>query len=613
MPARTADHSVWSGEQGAWTTISRTACLRLVRLVFLASVLASPAGLSSQDTTLNNSSGQWLDHAQWSDGTHPGTIAIASDIHIYGNIVSGTGLDFIAGDLFIHDTLTIFGDLVLGDTLELVIDPGGILIVRGDFTMGDTVDVWTSGQVVVTGEFSLLGDNDQGSFDQDGVFYVFDVSPQLKTGSGYEDFTCGDPVDSCTIYSEADLLAGPLASFYLSGTYYIMVSGPVTFCQGEQVNLSVTDTASGYQWFADGLPIPGETTREYDAGVSGDYHVTFFIGGDSLVTETVTVTVNALPAVSVAGLAAEYCEGGEADTLTGSPAGGFLVAGPWLTILGAGDSATFDPALAGSYDIQYYYTDGNGCTDTATVSATVHPLPAVSFAGLDAEYCENGPQDTLTGSQPGGIFTGTGITDNADGTAIFNPATTGSYDITYYYTDGNGCSDTSGLSTTVHPLPIVNFSGLLAEYCEGEEQDTLTGNQAGGSFTGTGITDHADGTAVFDPTVTGTYDIIYTYTNANGCTDSSIQTVTVHPLPVVNFAGLSPQMCVMDDPDTLTGNQAPGGIFFGGTVADQGNGSGIFTPLVDGIYDIYYAYTDINGCRDSVLQSVTVYPLPVVS
>ncbi len=39
-----------------------------------------------------------------------------------------------------------------------------------------------------------------------------------------------------------------------------------------------------------------------------------------------------------------------------------------------------------------------------------------------------------------------------------------------------------------------------------------------------------------------------------------------------------------------------------------------FSPLlVDGSYDIYYAYTDGNGCRDSVMYSTTVHPLPVVS
>ena len=77
--------------------------------------------------------------------------------------------------------------------------------------------------------------------------------------------------------------------------------------------------------------------------------------------------------------------------------------------------------------------------------------------------------------------------------------------------------------------------------------------------------------------------------------------------------GLTGQLCVQDDPDTLVGNQAPLGTFFGGTVADQGDGTGIFTPLVDGNFDIYYAFTDGFGCADTVMYSTTVNLLPVVT
>ena len=333
-------------------------------------------------------------------------MALATDVHIYGNIVSGSDIDFTGGNLFIHDTLTIYGNLTIGDTLNLTIDPAGILIVRGDFTANDTVDVWSSGQMVVTGTFSILGDNDQGSFDNDGVLYIFDPVPSLKTGVGFDDFTCVNPVDSCTLYDEGDLLASPLGSLFQTGSFSIGASGPSTFCLGDSVVLAVPDTATTYRWFLDDVEIAGATTYTFTAKLSGDYHATFFIGSDSLVMDKVTVTANPLPPVSVSGLDAAYCEGSDADTLVGGPLGGFYIAGPGLTILGAGDSAIFDPVLAGGYDIKYYFTDGLGCTDTATVSTVVNPLPLVVFAGLDPTYCENGPQDTLTASQLGGIFLG---------------------------------------------------------------------------------------------------------------------------------------------------------------------------------------------------------------
>ena len=68
--------------------------------------------------------------------------------------------------------------------------------------------------------------------------------------------------------------------------------------------------------------------------------------------EKVSVTVNALPVVSITGMDASYCEGGATDTLVGGPADGFFLASPGITILG-GDSAVFDPALAGNYSVKY--------------------------------------------------------------------------------------------------------------------------------------------------------------------------------------------------------------------------------------------------------------------
>jgi hypothetical protein len=346
----------------------------------LCLVLTLPTSLFSQESTLDNTQGLWLDDAIWTDGTHPGISGITDDVEIYGNVVSGTGLDFTEGNLTIFDTLTIFGNLTIGDTLDLTIDPAGILIVRGDLTIGDTVDFWTSGQMVVTGEFRILGANDAGTYDNDGVLYVFDPTPLTKNFSpNYDDFTCVDPVDSCTLYDESDLLASPLAPFYLSGSYAITAGGPTTFCLGDSVNLSVTDTATTYRWFLDDVEIAGATNDSYEAKSGGDYHATFFIGSDSLVTPKVTVTVNGLPVVSITGLDPAYCEGSDQDTLVGAPLAGTFEAQPGLTLLGAGDSAVWDPATAGAYDIKYYYTDLNLCTDTATESTVVNALPAVSF------------------------------------------------------------------------------------------------------------------------------------------------------------------------------------------------------------------------------------------
>jgi gliding motility-associated-like protein len=90
--------------------------------------------------------------------------------------------------------------------------------------------------------------------------------------------------------------------------------------------------------------------------------------------------------------------------------------------------------------------------------------------------------------------------------------------------------------------------------------------------------------------------------------------VTVDPLPTVSFTGLSAPYCSNGTGDTLTGNQAPSGTFSGSGVADLGSGEGYFDPnaVSPGTHDIYYSYTDANGCSETDTQSVNVLDPPVI-
>ncbi len=160
-----------------------------------------------------------------------------------------------------------------------------------------------------------------------------------------------------------------------------------------------------------------------------------------------------------------------------------------------------------------------------SVSVTVNSLPVVSFSGLASAYCANAAAANITGSPAGGIFTGSGISGN-----IFDPAVAGAggpYSITYTYTNANGCIKSSTQTVTVYALPVVSFSGLAASYCATDAPVTLTGNPAGGVFTGIGITG-----SNFNPNLAGTagpYTITYTYTDMlSGCSNAASKLVTVN-------------------------------------------------------------------------------------
>ena len=117
------------------------------------------------------------------------------------------------------------------------------------------------------------------------------------------------------------------------------------------------------------------------------------------------------------------------------------------------------------------------------------------------------------------------------GTAATQPI--GTLTQTTYYVCTITCTN-SGLSFTtaekaivVNPLPTVGFTGLAPSYCENAPSVTLTGSPAGGEFTGAGIIPGN----LFNPGTAGAggpYTITYSYTDANGCSNSSSQTVTVN-------------------------------------------------------------------------------------
>jgi hypothetical protein len=93
----------------------------------------------------------------------------------------------------------------------------------------------------------------------------------------------------------------------------------------------------------------------------------------------------------------------------------------------------------------YYFYDWEvhtsvKCSSPRTaITALVSNLPNVTLSGLDTLYELHSNPDTLTGTPPGGIFSGPGINGN-----VFNPyaAGTGIHQITYTYTDTTtGCSN----------------------------------------------------------------------------------------------------------------------------------------------------------------------------
>jgi len=223
----------------------------------------------------------------------------------------------------------------------------------------------------------------------------------------------------------------------------ITSSGPTTFCQGNNVTLSVP-TGGTYSWSN------GATTNSISPGAAGTYQVTVTSPiGCTAVSQGVTLTVNPAPADSItASGPLAFCPGGSV-ALSG-PSG---LAYQWSN---GNTSQSITASQNSTYTL--IVTNGNNCSAiSAPVTVSVYGLPDASVtAGGSTTFC---PGDSVILSGQGGY---TYLWSNGDTTQSIAAMQAGGYTLTV--TNSNHCTATSP-ATTISLLPAppdsVTASGPL--------------------------------------------------------------------------------------------------------------------------------------------------------
>lgn len=369
----------------------------------------------------------------------------------------------------------------------------------------------------------------------------------------------------------------------------IVNAGPnVTLCN-QPIPFSLTPTPTGGTWTGTNVTPGGVFTP---SGTGSFPLVYSFTNGNGCTnTDTIVITV-VNPTPAFAGPDSSRCFGAGNITLVGTPAGGTW-SGPGITAAGV-----FTPNVVGTHALVYTFGTGT-CLSRDTMLMTVNPLPVVD-AGPNFTRCIDAGIQTLNGTPPGGTWAGTGITNPA---GEFTPsvAGTGSKILIYSFTDSNGCTATDNLLVTVHPLPIVN-AGPDTTACDQPNPFQLSYSPAGGTWTGTNVTS----AGLFTPNGTGTFLLTYTFTTANGCTNSDTRTVTIIS-PTQPDAG--PDFAVCIDAPNVTLSPTPTGGTWNGSFTTP---AGIFNPTIAGSFNLVYTLGS-GACllRDTLIA--TVNPLPVVN
>ncbi|HNP98636.1 MAG TPA: T9SS type A sorting domain-containing protein, partial [Bacteroidia bacterium] len=263
----------------------------------------------------------------------------------------------------------------------------------------------------------------------------------------------------------------------------------------------------------------GETTQSVSVNNTGNYRVTVTnMNGCAATSEYTSITVNPapqVPSISTSSLTT-FCEGGSAVFTSSEPNDN-----QWykdgVAITGE-TGVTYSATTSGDYSV--VVTNGSGCSKTSSVETVIVNSNPVVAAGPDITLGICNPEYVLTNGTPaGGIYNGMGVNN-----AIFDPAIgVGTYTVSYYYEDGNGCASTSTADITVEPAPVVTLAGLTP-MCTTDQPIQLTGGSpAGGMYSGQGVNG-----ILFDPSIgMGIYAITYSYTDANGCSSSASKNMVV--------------------------------------------------------------------------------------
>ncbi len=448
-----------------------------------------------------------------------------------------------------------------------------------------TVKVTVSGAIVatITGSDSICSGNPTVLTASGGTTYKW------NTGATTSTITVNPP--STTTYS-AVVSSGGCKD---STTFKVTVTATPTVTIGANNNpicagspTTITTTGGGtYKWntgaTTSSITVSPATTTTYTATVSN---------GKCSKDTTIKINVNPKPVISVSPPNPSICPGGNvsllasgATTYTWNPSTG-------LTCNNC-PNPTATPTATTIYTV---IGTSLGCTDTTTVTVTVVSTLTATISPPNDSVCK-GSFTTLTAGGGATYLWNTGATTAS---ISVNPLVNTTYSV---MVSSSGCKDSTNETVTVVALPTVG-AGSNVTICTG---GSTTLNASGASSYTWKPAASLSNPNIFNPIATPTATTTYTVvgTNASGCKDSAMVTVTVTSAVVASVNPTAQTICAGDSILLTAG---------GGGTYKWSNGATTSTLTVKpGLTTVYKVVVTSGTCKDSANSTITVNPAPTVT
>lgn len=469
------------------------------------------------------------------------------------------------------------------DTIVVTISPSPAPNLGQDITLcvGDTIPTLNSG---VSGATSYQWYN--------GGVLIPGATNSTYTPGGAGNYTVIVSIGTCT---GTDSL-----TITINNGLPVALGNDLTLCTDDIMPiLNANVTANSYQWYNNGVLIPGATQQTYPVpNTTGTTSYSVIAISSCTGTDTVDVTINAAPNASL-GPDTSVCI---TDTLTlnaQDPGPTYQWYNGGVLITGA-TNQTYVPTQTGLYSV--VVINSNNCDDTAFVNVTVYtaaPTPTVN----NVTYCSG---TSITPLNAG--VTGVGYQWYNGATLIpgetnqtYQPTSPGTY--TVVVSAGTCTASGQGTVTEVQ-TPIIALNNP-APICQGQPFPQIDAGAQPAGYTylwSTGET-----TQIITSTAAITYTV--TITNSQGgisCTATDSVAIIVNQNPVV-AAGTDQTICAGAGNVSFTASGSftnPTYVWSNGatTQSIQPNNAGTYTVTV----------TD-NGCTGSDDVTLWVNPLPVLN
>jgi PKD repeat protein len=396
-----------------------------------------------------------------------------------------------------------------------------------------------------------------------------------------------------------------------------------TICAGTSVTFTATPVNGGttptYQWKVNGANVGTNSPTYVTSTLTNGQVVTCVmtsslsgVTGSPATSNSITVTVNAIPGTPTASSSSPDCEGSTISLSTPAVAGGtYSWTGP-ASFTSSSQNPTrpsATAAMAGTYSVTVTV---NGCTSAAgTTTVVVNATPATPTASSSSPDCAGSTISLTTPTVAGATYSWSGPGGYTASTQ--NPtrpssttAMSGTYSVTVTV---GGCTSAAGTtSVVVNAIPATPTASSSSPDCAGTTLSLSTPTVAGATYSWSGPGGYTSSSQ--NPTrpsataaMAGTYSVTVT---VSGCTSAAGSTaVVINPAPSVSASGAT-SICA-GSPATLVASGAS-------TYSWSGGAGSTATVTVNPTSTTTYTVTGTSsGCSATATVTVTVNPLPSVT